>query len=304
METKDVTYFSTLLSIKAEEVEGAITDGSLGEKVTALGLLGKDQVETLKTNYSKEVKTTYLTELVDNAKKGDLDEELYKVIKGATYEMLEKDLSKEYGVVKYDGVKDLVSKVIKDKTGQSNDKALQELTETHEALKKVNIKLVEEKEEAVADAKTDYEGKLLKREQKDVTNEVPFDYSDVKDEELEKFKSSRKEIVNTVFNARYSLVFDGDKTVVHDKEGGLLKNGTTLEPLDALDVMKSLASELGMKLVSPESGGQGGRSSGGKGGTTFATQEEFEDHLKSKDIAPTSKEGIDLFAKSGLAVTK
>ena len=303
METKDVTYFSTLLNLKAEEVEGAITDGSLGEKVTALGLLGKDQVETLKTNYSKEVKTTYLTELVDNAKKGDLDEELFKVIKGATYEMLEKDLSKEYGVVKYDGVKDLVSKVIKDKTGQSNDKALQELTETHEALKKVNINLVEEKDKAITKAETDAANKLLKRDQEDVKNEVPFDYSNVKDEDLETYKTSRKETVETVFNARHTIAFEDDKVIVL-KDGKVLVNSVTLESLPMLDVYKSISLELGIPLVSPESGGQGGRSSGGKGGLTFATQEEFEDHLKSKGIAPTSKEGIELFSKSNLVVTK
>ncbi len=303
METKDVTYFSTLLSIKAEEVEGAITDGSLGEKVTALGLLGKDQVETLKTNYSKEVKTTYLTELVDNAKKGDLDEELFKVIKGATYEMLEKDLSKEYGVVKYDGVKDLVSKVIKDKTGQSNDKALQELTETHEALKKVNINLVEEKDKAITKAETDAANKLLKRDQEDVKNEVPFDYSNVKDEDLETYKTSRKETVETVFNARHTIAFEDDKVVVL-KDGKVLVNSVTLESLPMLDVYKSISLELGIPLISPESGGQGGKSSGGKGGLTFATQQEFEDHLESKGIAPTSKEGIELFSKSNLVVTK
>lgn len=304
METKDVTYFSTLLDIKAEEVEGAVTDGSLGEKMTALGLLGKAQVETLKVNHAKEVKATHLTELVENAKKGDLDGDLYKTIKGATYEMLEKDLSKEYGVAEFDGLKDLVNKVILDKTGQSNDKALRELTETHEALKKVNINLVKEKEKAVADAKTDYEGKLLQREQSDTSNQVPFDYSDVKKEDLEKTQTSRKEIVNTVFDARYSLVFDNDKTIVTDKEGKVLTNGTTLEPLTALDVMNSLASELGMKLVSPEAGGQGGRSSGGKDGKTFGSQEEFEDYLGTKDISPTSAEGLKMFAESGLAITK
>ena len=303
MESKDVTFFSTLLNIKAEEVEGAITDGSLGEKVTALGMLSKEQVDTLKVNHAKEVKSNHITELVEEAKKGDLNPELYKVIKGASYEMLEKDLSKEYGVTEFEGIRDLVSKAIKNKTGKTNDTALQELTDKHESLKQVNIKLVEEKDEAVKLAKAEYEGKLLKREQQDVTNKVPFEFSNVKADELETVAASRKGILNDVFNARYELGFDETGPVVM-KEGKIMTNPATLEPLPVLDVMVSLATELGMPLISPESGGQGGRSSGGKGGTVFTTQEEFDAYCENNKINPTSAEGIKLFAASSLNPNK
>lgn len=302
METKDVAFFSTLLNITTEDVGSAVTDGTLGEKITALEMLSKDQVETLKTNLAKEVRTSHMADLSEAAKKGELDNDLYKVIKGAAYEMLEKDLSKEYSIDGFKDVKDLVAK-ISNKATKTDDKALQELNEKLSALKEVNERLDREKDEAVTAAKTEYEGKLLTQSKSDFVGKVPFDLSDVQDAELDKVTNSRKQILSDVFDARYSLAFDGDKVVVNDKEGKTLTNSATLDPIPASDVLKSLASELGQKLKSPESGGQGGKSSGGKNGT-FATQAEFDQYIQDKEINPYSKEGIELFAKSGLAVKK
>lgn len=301
MNEKDVAFFSTLLNLQAEDVKSAVTDGTLGEKIAALELMGKDQVDSLKANLTKEVKSSHLAELSDLARKGELEGDLYKVVKGAAYEMLEKDLSKEYKVDEFKDVKDLVAK-ISNKANKTDDKTLRELNEKLEALKEVNGKLVTEKEEAVQAAKNEYEGKLLSRSKADFLNEVPFDLSDVADAELDKVSQSRRQILSDVFDARYSLSFDEDKVVVSDKDGNVLKNAATLDPTPATDVLKSLASELGQKLKSPESGGQGGKSSSGKPGSKFATPDDFYNHLAANNISPTSEEGLKLFADSGLAV--
>ncbi|RLA60217.1 MAG: hypothetical protein DRQ89_13125 [Epsilonproteobacteria bacterium] len=302
MKENDVKFFSTLLNIEAGDVEGAITDGTLGEKFTALGLLNKSQVEALKVNLTKEVRGSHIPELVEAAKRGELDKDLYKVIKGASLEMLEKDLSKEYKVYEYDDVKDLIAK-ISNRAAKPDDKLI-ELNETLKALKEVNKNLVTEKDDAVQAARMDYEGKLLTRSKNDLLGEVPFDFSDVEDSDLEKTANSRKMILGSVFDARFNLKFDGDKVIVTDKEGTPLTNSATLDSLPALDVLKTLASELGQKLQSPETGGQGGKSSGGKGGAKFATESDFYNHLEANSISPTSNEGLKLFAESGLAAAK
>jgi hypothetical protein len=302
MKANDVEFFSTLLNIEAENVEGAIKDGTLSEKVSALGLLNKSQVETLKTNITKEVKNGHIPELVEAAKKGDLDNDLYKVIKGAALEMLEKDLSKEYKVDSYTDVKDLIAK-ISNKTAKPDDKLI-ELNEKFKALQGVNQNLVTEKDDAVKNVRLEYEGKLLNKSKNDFLNTVPFDYSDVEDSDLEKAANSRKMILGSVFDARFDLKFDGDTVVVTDKEGTPLTNPATLDALPVSDVLKTLASELGQKLTSPETGGQGGRSSGGKGGAKFNSETEFYAHLEAKGIPMTSDEGIRLWQESGLAKYK
>lgn len=300
MNENDVAFFGTLLNLDTEAVKGAVEDGTLGNKIAALELLGKDQVETLKTNLSKEVRNIHLLELSESAKSGNLDGELYKAIKGAAYEMLEKDLSKEYKVDEFKDVKDLVAKIF-NKAIKTDDKTLHELNEKLNALKEVNSKLSTEKEEAVTAARTDYEGKLLARSKSEFVNTVPFDLADIPDAELEKVTNSRREILSTVFDARYDLAFDGEKVVVSGKDGNVLKNPATLDPIPAADVLKSLASELGQKLKSPESGGQGGRSSSANG-KMFQNQAEFDQYVQDNKINPYSKEGIKLFSDSGLAV--
>jgi hypothetical protein len=297
MEKNDVEYFSTLLNIEADAVEAAIKDGSLGNKVTALEMLDKSQVDILKANLSKEVKAGHIPELVEAAKRGELDNDLYKVVKGAAYEMLEKDLSKEYKVDSYTDVKDLIAK-ISNKTAKPDDKLI-ELNLKLDALKEVNTNLVTEKDEAVKNVRMDYEGKLLTKSKNDFLSDVPFDFSDVEDSDMEKVTNSRKMILGSVFDARFNLKFDGDKVIVTDKDDKPLTNATTLDPLPALDVLKSLASELGQKLISPENGGQGGRSSGGKGGAKFASEAEFFAHLESNKISMTSDEGLKLWEASG-----
>jgi hypothetical protein len=237
-----------------------------------------DQVETLKTNLANDVKQTYFGELVEQAKRGELDPDLYKPIHGAVYEMLEKDLVKDYNVEK-GTLKEMIAKI--SKNGQSNDN--EQLQQKFTELQGINENLVKEKEEAVLAARTEYEDKVLLRDKNDQLNAVPFDFSDVEDDKLEAAKASRKQILSDVFDARFTLAFSEDKTVVKDKDGKIRKNTATLEPLPASDVMKELAIELGQKLKSPETGGQGGQSSG----TTDCTDNK---------IHPNSKEGLEIWA--------
>jgi hypothetical protein len=295
MNENDVAYFGELLGMSAEEVKAAAENGGLGEHVKSVGFIRPAEVEKLKENLTKEARNAYHSELVEKAKKGDVDPELYKPIKGATFEMLEKELSREYGVTEFEGVKDLVSKAISKNRTATNDKQIQELAERLDALKAVNENLVKEKEEAVKTARTEYEGRILKREKTDHIKSVPFDFSDVDEKELENLSAQRMQILGDVFDARYQLAFDDDKIIVKDRFGKVQQNQATLEPLPASDVMRKLAHELGMKLKSPESGGQGGKSSSGKGQLQFKDYDDFEAYCRANKISSTSAEGVKLW---------
>ena len=130
-----------------------------------------------------------------------------------------------------------------------------------------------------------------------MVNSIPFDFSDVEDGELEKTTSQRKQIVTSVFDSKFTLAFQDDKVVVLDKEGNLQKSTATLDPLAVLDVLKKIPIELGMKLKSPESGGQGGSSSGGNGAAKYADYAEFEADCAKKSVLPTSTKGIDMWTE-------
>ena len=295
MEKHDVEFLGTLLGENPEAVEIAITDGTLSEKIKALDLMKKDQVETLKTNLAKQVRETHISELVENAKGGNVDKDLYGVIKGAVIEKTERTLSKEHGIAEFDGINDLVLKAISKNKGQTDDTKVQELSQKILDLQGINTKLVSEKDEAVKDAGIKANNMVLSRDKRDMVQAVPFDLSDVKEADLEKIVGQRRQIVESVFDARYSLSFEGENVVVKDKEGNIQKNPATLEPIAPLDVMKLIPVELGIKIKSSETGGQGGSSSGGNGSAPFKDQDEFKAYCKERGINPTMGEGLKIW---------
>ena len=299
MEKNDVEFFGSLLNAKPEDVEQYASEGTLSEKIKALNLMRSDEVEKLKVNLIRQTKENHINELVEEAKSGTIDKNLYGVIKGAVVEKTERNLAKEYNVDSYEGLNDLVSKAISKNKGHTDDTKIEELTKKISDLQGINQNLVTEKETAVGEAKKEYEGKILTRDKKDMINRIPFDFSDVEQADLEKITGQRKQIVESVFDARYSLAFKDDKVVAMDKEGNVVINAATLDPVPVLDVMKQIPIELGIKVKSPEAGGQGGSSSGGSGTTPFKSIEDFGAYCEQHKINPTSREGIDLWAKRG-----
>jgi len=297
MNEKNVEFFSTLLNVDADTVKGASEDGTLGEKITALGMMNKADVDTLKSNLSREVKTAHISELEELAKKGELPQELYKPINGAVFEKLEKKLSKEYNVSDYDGLDDLLAKAIKN-TAKPDDTKLQEQLDKIAALQDANTKLVSEKDEAVKKASDDKNSWILNKEKTDYINQVPFDFSDVDENELDNVTSKRRDILSNVFDAQFQLGFKEDKITVF-KDGNPMLNEATYEPVPISDVLKKTALELGLKLKSPETGGQGGSSSG-QNNSRFKDVDEFNSYCASNGIVPTSAEGLKLLKDSGL----
>jgi hypothetical protein len=297
MEKHDVEFIGTLLNETPETVEQIVTDGQLSEKIKALKLMSQPEVETLKTNLAKEVKEKHINELVESAKAGEVDKSLYGVIKGAVVEKAERNLAKEYGVTEYDGLNDLVSKAINKNKGQADDTKIQELSQKITDLQGINTNLVKEKDTAVKQAEEKANNMVLTRDKRDLVNGVPFDFTDVDQNDLDKITGQRKQIVESVFDSRYELSFDNDNVVVKDKEGNIIKNQATLEPVSPSDVMNQIPVELGIKIKSPESGGQGGSSSSSSSSAPFKDQAEFNAYCEQHGIKPTGSAGIALWAK-------
>jgi hypothetical protein len=296
MKDSDVAFFSELLNLEADVVKGAFEEGTLGTRVKD-AVMAKSDVETLKKNLANEVKSAYLDELAEGAKKGEVPQALYKPIHGAVFEKLEKTLSRKHDIADFDNVEDLVEKAISKNKGQSND--TKELDDLIAELKEANKKLVKEKEEAEKRITHDYESKILKRDLNDYINNVPFDFSDVEEADMDKVSSIRKRTLTSVFETTYTPELIDGKIIVKDKDGDVLKNEATREPIPVSDVLSSLAKEVGLKLISPESGGQGGKSSGSKS-SLFKSVDDYISYCEDKGIQPTSAEGLKLLKESGL----
>jgi len=171
-------------------------------------------------------------------------------------------------------------------------------------LKAANVRLLEEKDNAVKSVEQKYRDLNLNKSKSILLNSVPFDFSDLKPEEVEASRAKTQNLLKGVFDAEYSLDFDTNGNEVVKKGNDIIKNEATREPVPAKDVLISLAKEYGMRLISPDSGGQGGKSSAGSNPGKYSTIEEFEDDMKKKGISTTSSEYVKSWIASGLSKIK
>ena len=299
MNEKDSAFFGSLLNVKPEDVEQSVNDGTLGEKVAALNLMTSQQVETLKANLAKQVKETHITELVDGVSKGETDKTLYDAIKKSALSKIERKLADKYKIEKFEGFDDLVTQAISNNKGLTDDTRLQELETKISDLQGINKNLVKEKDSAVIEANTKADERVLMRDKRDMVNSIPFDFSDVEETRLKEVSGQRRQIAESVFDSKYSLAFEGEKVVAKDKQGNVVKDPATLESIPPAELMYKIPVELGIKIKGPETGGQGGSSSGDKSGTRFSTLEEFGAHCEKNGILPTSAAGVKLFMERG-----
>jgi len=127
----DVAAASKLLGKDKEFVESQINDGSLFARVQDYlnenKFFAKEDFAKYEANTAKEVKEAYDKELVAKAKAGELDHDLFGVVKGATLEQKEKEIAKLYEIADYKNFNDIVEKAIKSKSGETDNDALKEL---------------------------------------------------------------------------------------------------------------------------------------------------------------------------------
>lgn len=300
MEKNDVAQISEQFGLAPEIVEASVKDGTLGTRIkdslSKKIIYDTDKFEAFKKNHAAEVVNTYYSELVEKSKKGDLPQDIYTNVKGAAYQQKERELSKKFGIENYKDIDDLVEQAVKT---SANGKQHPELEKQINELKAQNLKLLEEKTNAVKTVEQEYKNKFLNTEMNSVLNQFPLDLSDVKAEDLANVKEKRLTMLRSVFNNEYKVDTDSQNRTVVLKGADVLKNQATLEPLPLNDVFKNLADIFGIKTISPDSGGQGGKSSAQSTGTQFKSAEEFYEYCKVNNIDVTSQQAMKLIKDAG-----
>lgn len=310
MKENDVEFIATQFGITKEIVQSSVTDGTLSQRIKDAiasngGELFKGKIiykseedfNDFKKNYATEIETKYFSDLVEKAKKGDIPQDLYKPVKGSAYQQLERELSKKYDVSEFKDVFDLVDKLKAKPAASGNEELLKQIKD----LQTVNERLQHEKDDAVAEVEKKYKALAIDDKKSSYLNAVPFDFTDVKQEELAARKQKTQTMLKSVFDSLYTMDVGADGGyIVKDKSGEVLKNAATLKPIPAEDVLISLAKDYNMKLLSSDPGGQGGSSSGQSSGT-YKTVEEFEADMAAKGIKTTDPKYTELYRKSGLS---
>jgi hypothetical protein len=307
MANEDVTLISGLFNIEPEIVEASIKDGALGARIvdslTKKNLFDAKSkkildIESFKQNFKADVTNSYFNELVEQSKKGDVPQELFKNIKGAALQQKEKEFAKKYEITEYSNLDDLVDKVASKTT--ANGKPIPEYEKKIHDLQEINLKLVKEKDEALNTVETKYKSLALDREKQDAFRQIPINLTKFKETEVEEAKKRIQKVVLSVFENDYALDFDEkQRPVVKDKAGVIQKNLATLEPLSVSEVMTNVAKYSGIDLRSPDTGGQGDQSSRSSE-SSFTNYEEFFLWCKSKNIDQYSKEALSAWKKAGI----
>jgi len=293
-----VTALGQLLGLEPEVVKGALEDDSLVSRINDFKennrIQKKADFEKFETNLRKETEDAYYQKLINDAKSGDLNGDLYKTIKGMALQMTEKDLAKRYGVENYKNLQDVIDQV-KQSSGGTDDEKVKDLTDKINELKEANLKLEKKAEDAVSEEKRKYKTRFLETELSQAVGTLPFDFDGLGAEEKQAAQNTTKEIISSVFATRYKLGTDDDYSAVtvSDKNGDVVKSEATREPVPVTDVLVKLAKELNMKLKSPEKGGQGGSSSQSSTSTSFASEADLNDAIAAGKIDPYSKEALE-----------
>lgn len=301
MKDNDVALISEQFGLTKEVVEASITDGTLGQRIKdSLGskvVYSKDDFDAYTKNLKAQTTNEYFNDLVEKAKKGEVPQDIYNPVKGAAYQQLEREVSKKVGITEFNGISDLIDKII---TSAKTSKGDPDTEKIINELKLANTTLLKEKEDAIKTVTNDFNQRFINKEKSALLNAVPFDFSNVKADELEKSKTKTQTLLKSVFDAEYELKYnDNNVLIVADKQGKVLTNPATLEPIPAKDVLINLAKEYNLKLTSPDSGGQGGQSSASSN-AAFTDAESFYAYCRANNLDPHSREGLELLKKSGV----
>jgi hypothetical protein len=295
MEKNDVALIAEQFGITPEIVESSVKDGTLGvrikDKLAEKVIYDKPAFETFQKNLKAETVTAYYAELEEKSKLGDVPQGLYKNIKGSVLQQKERELSKKTGIETYKDIDDLIDQAVKT---SANGKQHPELVKQIDELKTQNLKLLEEKTNAVKTVEQEYKSKFLTTEMNSILNQFPLDLTDIKAEDLATVKEKRLTMLRSVFNNEYKLDTDAQNRTVVLKGTDVLKNQATLEPQPLNDVLKNLADVFGIKTISRDPGGHGGQTSSKDTGVKFQTNQDFYDYCAANKIDVTSQEAMKL----------
>lgn len=300
MKENDVAYISEQFGLEPEIVQASINDGTLSvrlkDSLSTKKIYNDDEFKTLLNNHADEVRNAYFNELVDGSKKGNVPQEIYKPVNGAVRQQIERELSKKYNIAEFNDLHDLVDRVVQT---SANSKTPPDIEQQINELKQANLRLKEEKDNAVKTVADEYKTKFIDKEKSTALDRVPFDFTDYKADEVDTVRLKTKTILKSVFDSEYKLDYDEKGRLIVRKGESIIKDEATREPVSVENVLLNLAKEYNMKIKSPDRGGQGGQSSTQSNGL-FGSVQEFNEWCDKKGIASTSREALDMYRKSGL----
>lgn len=239
-----------------------------------------------------------LTKKLDNFAKDAIDKlgadgqqlpsNIYNLAKGNAFEKKEKSWAKKHGITQWDGIDDILEKIIvqtEAKSGKADDEKDKDITR----LKKLVLDTEEEKKDAVDTARSEYHEELTQRDITATLNAIQID------EEGEKLEN-QKLILAAVVKGEFTFEYIDGKTVpFKDKE--MLKNKVG-DPMSLEEVLNPFAEKY-VNVKSVPVGGRGSKSTieintGIKG---IKTSEEFHEYAEKEGIVEGTEKFLDLMEK-------
>lgn len=217
-----------------------------------------------------------------------LPSNIYNLAKGNAFEKKEKSWAKKHGITQWDGIDDILEKIIvqtETKSGKADDDKDTEITR----LKKLVLDTEKETKDAVDTARSEYHKELTQR---DITATLDAIQIDEEGEKLENQKRILEAVVKGEFTFEY---IDGKTVPFKDKE--MMKNKVG-DPMSLEEVLNPFAEKY-VNVKSVPDGGRGGRSTTetNTGMKEIKTSEDFHEYAKKEGIIEGTEKHLALMVK-------
>ncbi len=281
MDEKNVKVLASLLNTEDEKVKTAVeNDGGLVDLVNDF----KTNNQIFNATDFAKLKDNFRRETIETLTEDDIPKEFKNKAVGWKLESIEKEIKEEYGYDgSYDNLRDLVKNVVEQaKDGKDDDEALKE----NKILKDRIVAMEKEKDEAVRNAKSNFDQRLVELDFDRALNNIGLDY-----EEGDALAKQR-DLLAMSFKGSVKLQRKGDNTVMIGEDGKPITDNK-LDPVPLEEGLADFAKTYGFQLKEEDTAGQGGSSSTKPNteivGTTFA------EYRESKGVEASTEEADELF---------
>jgi len=268
MKENDVAALASLLNKKPEDVSAALEgdgiSGFIDEFKSGHEIFTSDELTGLKTNLQASFEAELST-------RKDLPKPVYDRVKGAVLEMTEKELAGKFGIDSYNGVSDLVNKIVESKAKNPEDVT---------KLKAQIDQLVEDHSRELEEVKSTNNKRFKSLRLKEFVDSVDIDAEG-------DLLNNQREILRTMIESKFQFdVNDNGLVITESPVNHLQKN---LDPRPIPEVFNEFA-KLYVNVKSPNSGGRG---DGSSAGSSSMKSVSLSEHMEKTGI---QKNSIELYS--------